>query len=165
LFKIINRTINLTQGEPTKSVGVWQTTFIGSELSDQLLYNRQGEYHRYLSRETVLTIALNENHFYVENNQRPIARKGDANFHTFLFISLTLEMFCLTFLMFKLIFVPLFRLIERRILLYLRVKPLIDEEMNNASEVTSITLASSLVNQITETRRVHLPQEQPAETN
>lgn len=100
-----------------------QTTFIGSELSDQLLYNRRGEYHRYLSIETDLTITLSENHFYVENNQDPIARKAEANFHTILFISLALEMFCLTFLMFKLIFVPLFRLIERRILLCLSIKP------------------------------------------
>jgi hypothetical protein len=156
LFKIINRTANLTQDEPTKSSGVWQTMFIGSELSDQLLYNRRGEYHRYLSRETVLTISLSENHFYVENNQKPIARNAEANFHTVLFGSLALEMFCLTFLMFKLIFVPLFRLIERRILLFIRVKPLVEEEMENVSKVTSVALAPSLLNRIRKVRRTHL---------
>ncbi|CAF3826863.1 unnamed protein product [Adineta steineri] len=129
--KIINRTANLIQGKPTKSSGVWQTTFIGSELSDQLLYNRRGEYHRYLSVETVFTISLNENHFYVENNQEPIARKAEANFHTVLFMSLALEMFCLTFLMFKLIFVPLFRYIERKILLHSRIKPFNEQAISD----------------------------------
>jgi len=134
--------------------------FIGSELSDQLLYNRRGEYHRYLNRETVLTISLSENHFYVENNQKPIARNAEANFHTVLFGSLALEMFCLTFLMFKLIFVPLFRLIERRILLFIRVKPLVKEEMENVSEVTSVALAPSLANKIAEAKRARLSRPQ-----
>jgi hypothetical protein len=114
--------------------------FIGLELSDQLLYNRRGEYHRYLSMETVLTISLSENHFYVENNQEPITRTSEANFHTFLFSSLALEIFCLTFMMFKLIFVPLLRLIERRILLFIRVKPFVKEEMENAKEAASVAL-------------------------
>jgi hypothetical protein len=139
-LKIINRTANLTDGKPTKSTGVWQTTFIGSELSDQLLYNRRGEYHRYLSTETVLTIILDENHFYVENDQQPIARIAEANFHTLLFASLALEMFCLTFLMFKLIFVPLFRLIKRRTLSRIDEKPSVEQETRDATEVVSISL-------------------------
>jgi hypothetical protein len=130
----------LTEGKPTKSTGVWQTTFIGSELSDQLLYNRRGEYHRYLNTETVLTIVLNENHFYVENDQRPIARTAEANFHTVLFVSLALEMFCLTFLTFKLIFVPLYRLIRGRIRLCMHAKPSVEQEMNDINEVASISL-------------------------
>ncbi len=140
LLKIINRTANLTEGKPTKSTGVWQTTFIGSELSDQLLYNRRGEYHRYLSTETVLTIILNENHFYVENEQKPIARKAEANFHTVLFASLALEMFCLTFLMFKLILVPLFRLIKRRILLSTGKNSSVEQETKDVTEDASSSL-------------------------
>lgn len=136
-MKIINRTANLAEGKPTKSTGVWQTTFIGSELSDQLLYNRRGEYHRYLSMETVLTIVLDENHFYMENDQRPIARKAEANFHTVLFASLALEMFCLTFLMFKLILGPLFRLIKRQILLCIGIKPSTEQESKDVAEVPS----------------------------
>jgi hypothetical protein len=122
LFKIINRTASLNEDQPTQSSGIWQTTFIGSELSDQLLYNRRGEYHRYLHTETVLTILLTENHFYVENSQKPVARRAEANFHTVLFMSLSLEMFCLTFLMIKLIFAPLFGMIGRRIRLFVCVK-------------------------------------------
>ena len=94
--------------------------FLGSELSDENLYDHQGEYHRYLNTETVLTIILDENHFYVENNQSPVARRAEVNFHTILFVSIALEMFGLTFLIFKLLFVPLFRLIERRVLLHSR---------------------------------------------
>ncbi len=165
VFQIINRTANLTQGEPTKSTGIWQTTFIGSELSDQLLYNRRGEYHRYLSVETVLTVILNENHFYVENNQEPIARRAEVNFHTVLFMSLALEMFCLTFLMFKLIFVPLFRLIERRILLHTRVKPLFEEEQEtkDVEEITSISLALSSEKPIPTITHTHVLEEQSAQ--
>ena len=54
--------------QPTKSSAIWQPMFLGSELSDENLYDHQGEYHRYLNTETVLTIILDENHFYVENN-------------------------------------------------------------------------------------------------
>ena len=159
LLQVINRTANLIQGQPTKSSGLWHTTFLGSELSDQILYNRRGEYHRYLSTQTVLTVTLNENHFYVENDQEPIARKTEANFHTILFVSLALEMFCLTFLMFKLIFVPLFRMVERRILSFIRIKPCRPETMDDASEVTDVTeappiaLAPSLVNRMAEIKR------------
>ena len=98
-----------------KSSGIWQTMFIGSELSDESIYKRQGEYHRYLNTKTVLTIIFDENHFYLENNQSPVARRAEIHFHTILFVSIALEMFALTFLIFKLLFVPLFRLIERRI--------------------------------------------------
>lgn len=66
---MINRTANLIEGQPTKCSGIWQPMFIGSELSDENLYDRQGEYHRYLNIRTVLTIILDENHFYLENNQ------------------------------------------------------------------------------------------------
>ena len=146
-FKIINRTANLSQNGPTRSSGVWQTTFIGLELSDQLLYNRRGEYHRYLNTETVLTIVLAENHFYVENEQRPIAYRSEANFHTILFMSLSLEMFCLTFLTFKLMFVPLFRVIERRILLRSRVtSEVFIEKTKDLNELGTISAASPLEN-------------------
>ncbi|CAF1674672.1 unnamed protein product, partial [Adineta ricciae] len=141
ITKVINRTENLVHGEPTKSVGIWQVTYIGSELSDQKLYERRGEYHRYLSVDTVLKIALDENHFYVENVQEPITRKGEANFHTILFMSLSLEMFCLTFLVFKLIFVPLFRFLERKILSRTRIKPSTDE--NNEVELEVQEIAST----------------------
>ena len=151
----------MVQGGVTKSAGIWQTTFLGSELSDQLLYNRRGEYHRYLSTETVLVITLNENHFYVENDQEPIARKAEANFHTILFVSLALEMFCLTFLMSKLIFVPVFRLLERRILLCIRVTPHNEEEMEEVSDVTeasSATMMPSFKTRIIEVRRAQAAQ-------
>ncbi|UJR23998.1 hypothetical protein I4U23_026964 [Adineta vaga] len=138
--KVINRTESLIEGQPMKSTGIWQTTYTGLELSDQLLYDRRGEYHRYLSVNTVLTISLDENQFYVENSQEPISRKGEANFHTVLFMSLALEMFCLIFLVFKLVFVPLFRYIERKILSCTRVKPLINEKTEDNTEMGVINL-------------------------
>lgn len=155
----------MIEHEPTKSSGLWQTSFLGSELADQILYNRRGEYHRYLSTETVLTVTLNENHFYVENVQEPIARKTEANFHTILFASLALEMFGLTFLMFKLILAPLFRLVERRFLSCIRIKLCHPKVMDDPTEVTDvtdviegppITLESSLPNQMAEIKRTPL---------
>ncbi len=47
-------------------------------------------------------------------------------------------------------FITLFRLIECRILLFIRVKSLVEEEMEDVSKITSISLAPSLVNQIDE---------------
>ena len=86
---------------------------------------------------------MTENHFYLENNQSPIARKAGVNFHTILFVSLTLELFGLTFLVFKLLFVPLFRLIERQILLRTRVKPMLQPDRE---DVTSVSGESTLTN-------------------
>lgn len=136
---MINRAANLIQGEPTKSSGIWQPIFIGAELSDQKLYDRQGEYHRYLSTNTVLTITLSENHFYLDNNQSPLARKAEVNFHTVLFVSLALEIFGLTFLIFKLIFVPLFRLIESRILFNSIKISNIQQHQQQSDDTTSVT--------------------------
>lgn len=73
-------------------------------------------------------------------------------------------MFCLTFLMFKLIFVPLFRLIERRIFQCIRIKPhnIAEEEMEDVSEVNSTTLPSSLENRITQIRFAQAMRQQSA---
>ena len=65
------------------------------------------------------------------------------NFHTILFVSLTLELFGLTFLIFKFIFVPLFRLIERQILLRTRVNPMLQPDIE---DVTSVSGESTLTN-------------------
>ncbi len=46
--------------------------------------------------------------------------------------------------------VPLFRLIERRILVFLRLKPLVEKEIEDVSEVISISLSPSLINRIGE---------------
>jgi len=48
--------------------------------------------------------------------------------------------------------VPLFRLIERRILVFLRLKPLVEKEIEDVSEVISISLSPSLVNRIAEAK-------------
>lgn len=138
IFKVVNRTANIIQGGSAKSSGIWQPIFIGSELTDQKLYNRQGEYHRYLNTQTALTVSLSENHFFLENNQMPVARKAEVIFHTVLFVSLSLEMFGLTFLIFKLVFVPLFRLIERKILFNSVKISNIQSSNNDNISVTSV---------------------------
>ena len=61
--------------------------------------------------------------------------------------------------MFKLIFVPLFRLAERRILSFIRIKPCWPETIEDPSEVTNVTeappiaLAPSLINRIADIKR------------
>jgi len=67
--------------------------------------------------------------------------------------------------MFKLIFVPLFRLIERRILLHTRVKPLFEEEQEtkDVEEVTSISLALSSEKPIPTITHTHALEEQSAQ--
>ena len=57
---------------------------------------------------TTLTIAITETAYYIKNVQSPIAKRPEVMFRTLLFSSLCLEICAMTFLIAKLIVVPVF---------------------------------------------------------
>ena len=63
---------------------------------------------------TTLTVAISETSYYIKNVQSPIAKKPEVVFRTLLFSSLCLEVCAMTFLIAKLIVVPVFRTIRQR---------------------------------------------------
>ena len=64
---------------------------------------------------TTLTLAISETSYYIKNVQSPIAKKPEVIFRTLLFSFLCLEMCAMTFLIFKLIIVPLYHKIQERL--------------------------------------------------
>ncbi len=61
-----------------------------------------------------LSIIISETSFYIKNNQAPIAKRPEIVFHNLLFTIVFLEIFGLVFLLFKLIFIPLFEHLQHR---------------------------------------------------
>ncbi len=111
LTKVVNQTKPLRTGDDTLYSGRWAPTIIGNTLSDKLIYEQNGDYLRYMTQRTIFMITLDEQPFFLQNNQQPIVRVAELAFHTLLFGTLIIELFAIAFLIFKLIFMPLIRLI------------------------------------------------------
>ena len=60
---------------------------------------------------TTITIIISETSYYIQNHQSPIAKQSEIIFHNLLFTIVCLEIFGLIFLLFKLAFLPLIRII------------------------------------------------------
>ncbi len=113
LIKVINVTKPLKVGEETIYHGRWSPIFVEHSLSDHLLFEQDGEYLRYLSQPTTLSIQFSEQTTYLQNNQEPIIRQAELAFHSLLFCTLIIELFALTFLFSRLIIIPFVRTIIR----------------------------------------------------
>lgn len=108
LIKTINQTKPLEVGGNTLYDGRWTATWnTPSGLSDQLIYEQNGDYLRYASYQTVVTITLIEQPFFLLNTQQPIIRNAELAFHTLLFTSLIIELFGFAFLFVQLAIVPI----------------------------------------------------------
>jgi hypothetical protein len=114
LTKVINKTQPLVSGGQTQYSGLFIPTIVAKGLSDQARYDRLGDYLRYLSMWSLITIDISETQFYLKNTQEPIARQAEVIFHTLLFTIVALELYGLVFLLFKLGVAPLFRLVVGR---------------------------------------------------
>ncbi|CAF3928677.1 unnamed protein product, partial [Rotaria sordida] len=94
--------------------GRWAATFAENSLSDEMIYEQDGTYIRYMAPRTILTITFSEQSFFLQNNQKPVVRIAELAFHTLLFCTLIIELFALTFLVLKLISKPFIHLIGCR---------------------------------------------------
>ena len=108
LIRTINQTKPLQVGGEVLYDGRWTATWnTANGLSDQLIYEHNGEYLRYASYQTVITISLIEHPFYLLNTQQPIIRSAELAFHMLLFTSLIIELFGFVFLFVKLAILPI----------------------------------------------------------
>ncbi len=113
MIKVVNVTKPLKVGGDTHYDGRWAPTFVESSLSDELIYEQDGHYLRYISERTIVTITLSEHPFYLQNNQQPIVRRAELAFHTLLFCTLIIELFGMGFLLFRLVIMPFIRAVLR----------------------------------------------------
>ncbi len=113
LIKVINLTKPLKVGDNIHYHGRWAPNVAASSLSDELFYEQYGQYQRYITERTIVTFTLSEQPFYVQNIQQPIVRKAELAFHTLLFCTLIIELFGMSFLLFRLAITPLIRTLLR----------------------------------------------------
>ncbi|CAF1303994.1 unnamed protein product [Adineta steineri] len=114
MIKVINVTKPLKVGDDTRYHGRWAVSFAENSLSDELIYEQDGQYLRYIHERTVLALTLSEQPFYLQNNQQPMVRRTELAFHTLLFCTLIIELFGMGFLIFRLIIKPLISVVVRR---------------------------------------------------
>ena len=102
----------MSGNDPGEFAGIWYPTF---QVDENQMFLTQEKYMTTTDLSaTTLTIVISETSFYIQNHQAPIAKRPEIIFHNFLFTIVCLEMFGLVFLIFKLIIIPLFELIEHR---------------------------------------------------
>jgi hypothetical protein len=113
LIKVINVTKPLKRDDMTYYDGRWAPFITYADtLSDESYFAEKGEYLRYASKQTTINIELEEEIYFVQNNQSPIIRRGALFFRTVLFSFSLIEIFAMIFLLYKLWFHPIRRHIQ-----------------------------------------------------
>jgi hypothetical protein len=108
LIKVINITEPLKGSDNKLYDGRWAPTIKRtSDLSDNLYFEKDGQYLRYASRGTIFTIRFSEKAYFLRNNQSPIIRLPELVFHTFLFMFLLIDILTTVFILYKLWCQPL----------------------------------------------------------
>lgn len=111
LTKVINRTEFIDYSGSVNYSAVWTPTSGHGSLDDHVIYDQQGQFQRYLSTQHTVVIQFDETDFYVINRQEPVVRLGEVMFHNVIFTTTIIGLFALVFLIFKLIFMPLFKIL------------------------------------------------------
>ena len=106
LIRLINNTEPLVDGGKTHLSALWIPTF--SYVSDQLFLT-ETQYVGNSRNQTLLAVSLSEKAYFVMNTQTPITKQTEVIFRSILFTVVCLELFGLLFIIFKLLFVPMFR--------------------------------------------------------
>ncbi|CAF1108947.1 unnamed protein product [Adineta steineri] len=112
LTQIINRTAPLDNGGSDIYGAIWSSSFI---VDTDELFSEETRYTLFKRTFTNITINIAESIFYVSNVQEPIARQTEIIFHNFLFTIVVLELFGLLFLVIKLLLLPVFNSIYKRV--------------------------------------------------
>ncbi|CAF2064023.1 unnamed protein product [Rotaria magnacalcarata] len=109
LTKAINETEPLS-GSDSFFEGIWYPTFKYS-LSQMFLSADTYKMAAKLT-STTLTINIAETPYYIKNYQAPIAKQAEVIFRTLLFASLCLEICATTFIICKLLLIPIYKRIS-----------------------------------------------------
>lgn len=124
LVPLVNETKALETDGAAKFSGVWLPLL---SKEDERNFMIEDDYENY-GRTAVktVTIELVQAAYYISRVEKPIARSTRALFRNIIFASTCMELFGFAFLVMKLVFIPLFRLIRRQI----RPKPEDEVEKN-----------------------------------
>jgi hypothetical protein len=139
VIKVVNVTKSLNIGDDDQYDGRWAPTMISDTLSDKLFFEQNGQYLRYVSDRTTFTIEFTEESYFLQNNQKPIIRAAALSFHTLLFISLILEIFTTTFLIYKVCCQPLIK-IGSNVILTSRQKCKSQLELSDGNSEVSLSI-------------------------
>ena len=109
---VINETAPLNfHDQPIFSTG-WSPQ-LQTNMDD--IFTVESRYSFYRRKNTVVSISLTEVLYFVHNIQEPIARRSEIIFRNLLFTIVVLEVFRLAFLLLKIFFMPLVRLVTNYI--------------------------------------------------
>jgi hypothetical protein len=112
LTQIVNQTDPLnSDGSPTFS-GIWSSSF--SVNSDEL-FTTENRYTFFYRTQTNISVIIGQSIFYISNLQQPIVRQTEIIFHSLIFTIVVLEVFGLVFLLVKLLLIPMFHIIFKRL--------------------------------------------------
>ncbi|CAF3426081.1 unnamed protein product [Rotaria socialis] len=136
--KVINETVPI-DGHDSNYTGIYALTY-GANLNS--LFLSQAAYSQLTSTETILTVAIGESTYYVKNVQEPIVKRAELIFHNLLFTVVCFEIFGLLFVVYKLIFEPMYNLIVR--MYYRRRERYQANDQKNNEELTSIDHRSNV---------------------
>ena len=108
--QVVNETVPLASGG-SDFEGIWYPTFT---YSPKEMFITADDYALLANlSSTILTIVISETSYYIKNVQSPIAKEAEVIFRTLLFSFLCLELSAMTFLIFKLVLIPLYNKIVR----------------------------------------------------
>jgi hypothetical protein len=105
LTSIVNRTNPLNSDDLATFSAIWSSSF---DVIIEDLFTSENRYTFFQRTQTNISVTIQKSIFYVSNEQQPIARQTEIIFHNLLFTIVVLELFCLVFLIFKLLLVPLY---------------------------------------------------------
>ncbi|CAF1074375.1 unnamed protein product [Adineta steineri] len=109
ITKIINITKSMEKTRPITYSGLWLSSVHGALLFNEAFYTEFGNYLRYTFALTTIRITFDERSFYIKNIQEPIVRTRETVFQALLFTSLVIELFGFSFLLVKLLILPIIR--------------------------------------------------------
>ncbi|CAF2088611.1 unnamed protein product, partial [Rotaria magnacalcarata] len=129
LTAIVNQTDPLNSDDWPIFSAIWSSSF--DVITDEL-FTVENRYTFFQRSQTNISITIEKSIFYVSNKQEPIARQTEIIFHNLLFTIVVLELFCLLFLINKLLVLPLYHNISS-LLHYLSKKNRVDASENKLS--------------------------------
>ena len=134
MAKLINDTSPLVSGGDEIISGIWSGSFTINYYES---FFGASDYLNATPQTSInFIIVISETSYYILNQQDPIVRLSEIIFHNFLITIVTLELFGLLFLIFKLVIIPLKSFLMRKF------KPKLWQ--NNRGSVTDNELESSI---------------------
>jgi hypothetical protein len=126
---VLNQTAPMSLSDQPILSATWSFS-VDVELNET--FTVETRYTFYKRENTIISITLADVQFFVYNVQQPIARRSEIIFRCLLFTVVVLELFRLAFLIFKIMFLPPYRLVVAHISKNKKQFDSTTDEMSNA---------------------------------